>query len=118
MTKKAEMQKELMALYKKNGHNPMGGCLPMLLQMPIFLALWSMLNNVFELRHAPFFGWIVVSDSVVNTISATQSNFNLFTLFIISGCNDSMVFNNIRLDIMVKLLLNILSSFRYGYYKL
>ena len=59
MTKKAEMQKELMALYKKNGHNPMGGCLPMLLQMPIFLALWSMLNNVYELRHAPFFGWIV-----------------------------------------------------------
>ena len=58
MTKKAEMQKELMELYKKNGHNPMGGCLPMLLQMPIFLALWSMLNNVFELRHAPFFGWI------------------------------------------------------------
>ncbi|GLH73260.1 hypothetical protein GETHLI_17620 [Geothrix limicola] len=58
MTKKAEMQKELMELYKKNGHNPMGGCLPMLLQMPIFLALWSMLNNVFELRHAAFFGWI------------------------------------------------------------
>jgi YidC/Oxa1 family membrane protein insertase len=59
MTKKAEMQKELMALYKQNGHNPMGGCLPMLVQMPIFLALWSMLNAVFELRHAPFFGWIV-----------------------------------------------------------
>ena len=58
MTKKAEMNKELMELYKKNGHNPMGGCLPMLLQMPIFLALWSMLNAVFELRHAPFFGWI------------------------------------------------------------
>ncbi|HJW73652.1 MAG TPA: membrane protein insertase YidC [Geothrix sp.] len=58
MTKKAEMQKELMELYKKNGHNPMGGCLPMLLQMPIFLAFWSMLSAVFELRHAPFFGWI------------------------------------------------------------
>lgn len=58
MAKKAEMQKELMELYKKNGHNPMGGCLPMLLQMPIFLALWSMLSAVFELRHAPFFGWI------------------------------------------------------------
>ena len=58
MTKKAEMNKELMELYKKNGHNPMGGCLPMLLQMPIFLALWSMLNAVFELRQAPFFGWI------------------------------------------------------------
>jgi YidC/Oxa1 family membrane protein insertase len=58
MTKKAEMQKELMELYKKNGHNPMGGCLPMLVQMPIMIALWSMLSAVFELRHAPFFGWI------------------------------------------------------------
>jgi YidC/Oxa1 family membrane protein insertase len=59
MTKKAEMQKELMAFYKKNGHNPMGGCLPMLLQMPVFFALWSMLNAVFELRHAPFLGWLM-----------------------------------------------------------
>jgi YidC/Oxa1 family membrane protein insertase len=58
MTKKAEMQKELMAFYKKNGHNPMGGCLPMLLQMPVFFALWSMLNAVFELRHAHFIGWL------------------------------------------------------------
>ncbi len=58
MAKKAEMQKELMAFYKQNGHNPMGGCLPMLLQMPVFLALWSMLTNVFELRHAPFAFWI------------------------------------------------------------
>ena len=58
MAKKAEMQKELMAFYKKNGHNPMGGCLPMLLQMPVFFALWSMLNAVFELRHAPFIGWL------------------------------------------------------------
>ncbi len=52
MTKKAEMQKELMELYKKNGHNPFGGCLPVLVQMPVFFALWSMLRNVFELRHA------------------------------------------------------------------
>ena len=59
MTKKGEMQKELMAFYKKNGHNPMGGCLPMVLQMPVFFALWSMLNAVYELRHAPFLGWLV-----------------------------------------------------------
>ena len=59
MTKKGEMQKELMAFYKKNGHNPMGGCLPMLLQMPVFFALWSLLNAVFELRHAPFLGWLM-----------------------------------------------------------
>jgi len=58
MTKKAEMQKELMAFYKKNGHNPMGGCFPMLLQMPVFLALWSMLNAVYELRHAHFAFWL------------------------------------------------------------
>ncbi|MCE1229607.1 MAG: YidC/Oxa1 family insertase periplasmic-domain containing protein [Firmicutes bacterium] len=58
MQKKAEMQKELMAFYKKNGHNPMGGCLPMLLQMPVFFALWSMLNAVFELRHAQWILWI------------------------------------------------------------
>ncbi len=58
MTKKAEMQKELMALYKKNNHNPMGGCLPAIVQMPVFFALWSMLNAVYELRHAPWFGWI------------------------------------------------------------
>lgn len=59
MAKKAEMQKELMAFYKRNKHNPMGGCLPSLLQMPVFFALWSMLNAVFELRHAPFIGWLV-----------------------------------------------------------
>lgn len=57
-TKKAEMQKELMEMYKKNGHNPMGGCLPMLLQMPVLFALWSMLQAVFELRNAPFIWWI------------------------------------------------------------
>ncbi len=58
MTKKAEMQKELMAFYKKNGHNPMGSCWPMLLQMPVFMALWSMIQNVYELRHAPWMLWI------------------------------------------------------------
>lgn len=58
MAKKAEMQKELMAFYKKNGHNPLGGCLPMVLQMPVFFALWSMLNAVFELRNAPWIFWI------------------------------------------------------------
>ncbi|MDR1840565.1 MAG: YidC/Oxa1 family insertase periplasmic-domain containing protein [Holophagales bacterium] len=58
MVKKQEMQRELMAFYKKNGHNPMGSCLPMLIQMPVFMALWSMLQNVFELRHAPWIFWI------------------------------------------------------------
>jgi YidC/Oxa1 family membrane protein insertase len=58
MAKKQEMQRELMAFYKKNGHNPMGSCLPMLAQMPVFMALWSMLQNVFELRKASWIFWI------------------------------------------------------------
>ncbi|MBI4971153.1 MAG: membrane protein insertase YidC [Candidatus Omnitrophica bacterium] len=52
------MQKELMALYKKNKVNPLSGCLPMLLQMPIFIALYQALSQAVELRGASFFGWI------------------------------------------------------------
>ncbi|EAR55034.1 putative inner membrane protein translocase component YidC [Photobacterium sp. SKA34] len=49
---------EMMELYKKEKVNPLGGCLPILLQMPIFIALyWALMESV-ELRHAPFFGWI------------------------------------------------------------
>ncbi len=52
------MNKEVMELYRKNKVNPMGGCLPMLIQMPIFIALYQVLAQSVELRHAPFFGWI------------------------------------------------------------
>lgn len=52
------LSKEMMELYKKEKVNPLGGCLPIVLQMPIFISLyWSLLESV-ELRHAPFFGWI------------------------------------------------------------
>jgi len=51
---KQEQQKQTMALYQQAGINPMGGCLPMLLQMPIFLALYSTLSHSIELRGAPF----------------------------------------------------------------
>ncbi|VEI59084.1 YidC/Oxa1 family membrane protein insertase [Pasteurella multocida] len=52
------MSQEMMKLYKEEKVNPLGGCLPILLQMPIFIALyWTFLEAV-ELRHAPFFGWI------------------------------------------------------------
>ena len=53
-----KLQKEMMALYKKEGANPLGGCLPMLLPMPIFLALYWVLLEAVELRHAPFIFWI------------------------------------------------------------
>ncbi|PSV88007.1 membrane protein insertase YidC [Photobacterium leiognathi] len=52
------MSQEMMALYKKEQINPLGGCLPLLLQMPIFIALYTVLNLSTELRNAPFFGWI------------------------------------------------------------
>jgi len=53
-----KLSQEMMALYKKEKVNPLGGCLPMLLPMPIFIALYWVLFESVELRHAPFFLWI------------------------------------------------------------
>lgn len=55
---KMRMNQELMALYKKEKLNPMAGCLPLLLQLPVFFALYKVLSVSIEMRHAPFFGWI------------------------------------------------------------
>jgi YidC/Oxa1 family membrane protein insertase len=55
---RAKMNQEMMALYKEEGVNPMGGCLPMLVQLPILWALYTLFLKAIELRHAPFFGWI------------------------------------------------------------
>ncbi len=55
---KRKMNQETMALYKTYKINPMGGCLPMILQIPVFFALYRMLYEAIELRHAPFFLWI------------------------------------------------------------
>ena len=54
----AKMNQQMMQLYKKHGANPMGGCLPMLLQIPIFFALYRVLLNADELQGAPWIGWI------------------------------------------------------------
>jgi YidC/Oxa1 family membrane protein insertase len=53
-----QLQKEMVDLYKRNHVNPLGGCAPMALQLPIFLGLYEALLNSVELRHAPFIGWI------------------------------------------------------------
>jgi len=53
-----KMNMEMMKLYKEHGVNPMGGCLPMLLQMPLLYALFIVFRSTIELRQAPFFGWI------------------------------------------------------------
>lgn len=55
---RAKMQQEMMALYQKEKINPMAGCLPILVQIPIFFALYKTLYVTIEMRHQPFFGWI------------------------------------------------------------
>lgn len=58
VTDKQEQQMQMMALYKKKGVNPLGGCLPMLVQLPIFIGLYFGLRVSFALRHQPFAFWI------------------------------------------------------------
>jgi len=71
---KEMMNKEMMSLYKTYKVNPMGGCLPMVIQIPVFFALFRILGNSIELRHAPFVLWI-------NDLSAPDRLFHLpFTI--------------------------------------
>ncbi len=72
---KVRMNQELMALYQREKVNPMAGCLPVLIQIPVFFALYKVLFVSIEMRHAPFFGWI-------KDLSAPDptSIFNLFGL--------------------------------------
>ncbi len=55
---KARLNQEMMALYKREKVNPAAGCLPILVQIPVFIALYQVLYVTIEMRHAPFFGWI------------------------------------------------------------
>ena len=55
---KMKLQQEMMALYKREGVNPMSGCLPILVQIPVFFALYKVLFVTIEMRHMPFYGWI------------------------------------------------------------
>ena len=72
---KMKLQQEMMALYKKEKVNPMSGCLPILVQIPVFFALYKVLFVTIEMRHMPFYGWIHdLSDRDPTSI------FNLFGL--------------------------------------
>jgi YidC/Oxa1 family membrane protein insertase len=55
---KTKLQQAMMALYKKEKVNPMSGCLPILVQIPVFFALYKVLFVTIEMRHMPFYGWI------------------------------------------------------------
>jgi YidC/Oxa1 family membrane protein insertase len=67
------LSQEMMALYKREGINPLSGCWPVLIQIPIFFALYKVLYVSIEMRHAPFYGWI-------HDLSAADPS-NIFTLF-------------------------------------
>ena len=72
---KMKLQQAMMALYKKEKVNPMSGCLPILVQIPVFFAFYKILFVTLEMRHMPFFGWIKdLSDRDPTSI------FNLFGL--------------------------------------
>ncbi|MBU6506468.1 MAG: membrane protein insertase YidC [Alphaproteobacteria bacterium] len=55
---KQKINQEMMALYKRVGANPMAGCLPIVIQIPVFFSLYKVLYVTIEMRHAPFYGWI------------------------------------------------------------
>jgi len=65
---KQKLNAEMMDIYKKKGVNPMGGCLPMVIQIPVFFALYKALSGAIELRHAPFMLWM-------NDLSAPEDLF-------------------------------------------
>ena len=69
----AKMQQEMMQLYRSEKVNPVSGCLPILIQIPVFFALYKVIFITIEMRHAPFFGWI-------RDLSAPDPT-NVFNLF-------------------------------------
>ncbi|MFH1218561.1 MAG: membrane protein insertase YidC [Candidatus Peregrinibacteria bacterium] len=71
-----KMNQEMMRLYKEQGINPLGGCLPVLFQMPILFALFNVFQNAIELRQAPFWGWIIdLSQPEFLSIAGIQVHF-------------------------------------------
>ena len=72
-----KMNAELMELYQKEGYNPMSGCLPVLLQLPVLVAFYNVLSRTIELRHAPFVFWI-------KDLSAIDGSYVLVILMIAS----------------------------------
>jgi YidC/Oxa1 family membrane protein insertase len=80
---KVKQQQEIMALYKREKINPIAGCLPMVIQIPVFFSLYKVLYITIEMRHAPFFGWI-------HDLSAPDPT-NVFTLFGLLPFDPTMV---------------------------
>lgn len=78
-----ELQKRTMGLYKEEKINPASGCLPMLVQIPVFFSLYKVILITIEMRHAPFFGWI-------HDLSAVDPT-NIFNLFGLIPYNPALI---------------------------
>jgi YidC/Oxa1 family membrane protein insertase len=76
-TQRQKMNEELMKLYQSEGYNPMSGCFPILLQLPILVAFYNVLSHSIELRHAPFVLWM-------KDLSAADHTYVLLILMIVS----------------------------------
>ena len=72
-----KLNKEMMGIYKTKGINPLGGCLPMVIQIPVFFALYKVLIGAIEFRHAPFMLWINDLASPEDLFSFTVAGFTL-----------------------------------------
>jgi YidC/Oxa1 family membrane protein insertase len=95
----AKQQAAMMEVYKEEGVNPaaqVGGCLPMLLQIPVFFSLYKVILVTIEMRHAPFFGWI-------RDLSATDPT-NIFNLFGILPFDPSALSPTLHLGVLPLLL--------------
>jgi YidC/Oxa1 family membrane protein insertase len=94
-----KMQQEMMELYKREKVNPASGCLPILLQIPIFFSLYKVIFVTLELRHAPFFGWL-------NDLSAPDSSsiINLFGLLPYAAPDPQSILSLIFIGILPILL--------------
>jgi YidC/Oxa1 family membrane protein insertase len=73
---KQKLNQEMMALYKREGANPVSGCLPVVIQIPVFFALYKVLFVTIEMRQAPFYGWI--EDLSVRDPTTILNGFGLF----------------------------------------
>lgn len=101
---KEELNRAMMEVYKEQGVAPILGCLPMILQMPIWIALWQSLQTTFELRHAPFlWGWTWIHDLSKPDHFLTLANpINVRFLPTISGLNILPIFMGVVFYLQMK----------------
>lgn len=98
---KQELQKRMMELYKKEGFNPMAGCWPLLVQMPVFISLYWVLRESVELRHAPFILWI-------QDLSAPDPYFILPVIFGLTMFLQQKLNANVAMDPMQQRIMQIM----------